>query len=196
MGQIFWHMAPHIYFLRSFCACFACRTCTCMLYPHVIQVCCACVLYPHVGTLCLHGGKLCYACTMCLWNLTHIHSYGFQVMCSYESPLIPFQIFTLWFPTPSWTIIFDTACKLHVYCLQREPALYKDSYLILCWPISWRGHGYIDCRKCYFVDMYNSMKALNSQVNEQANAGLQWIWGQLAYMTPSNYILTLCFDSM
>ena len=42
--------------------------------------------------------------------------------------------------------------------------------------------------------MYHSMdiKALNSQVNEQANAGLQQIRGQLAYMTPSNFILTLC----
>ena len=126
-------------------------------WPHVIQVCCACILYPHVGTLCLHGGKLCCACAMCLWNLTHItlHSYGFQVMCSYESPLIPFQIFTLWFPIPSWTIIFDTACKLHV-------TVYKESQCstrIATWFYVDRFHrrGHIGCRKCYFVDMYNSM---------------------------------------
>ena len=55
----------------------------------------------------------------------------------------------------------------------------------------WRGH--VGCSKGYCLDMYNSVdvKAINSQVNEQANAGLQRIRGQLAYMTPSNFILNL-----
>ena len=33
--------------------------------------------------------------------------------------------------------------------------------------------------------------SINSQVNEQANSGLQRIKGQLAYMKPSNFMLTL-----
>ena len=37
----------------------------------------------------------------------------------------------------------------------------------------------------------NGHKGYNSQVNEQANAGLQWIRGQLAYMTPENFMFTL-----
>ena len=32
---------------------------------------------------------------------------------------------------------------------------------------------------------------INSQVNEQANSGLQRIKGQLAYMRPENFIFTL-----
>ena len=36
-----------------------------------------------------------------------------------------------------------------------------------------------------------AIKEINSQVNEQANAGLQRIRGQLAYMTPENYMFTL-----
>ena len=33
-------------------------------------------------------------------------------------------------------------------------------------------------------DKQMAIKDINSQVNEQANAGLRWIRGQLAYMTP------------
>ena len=36
-----------------------------------------------------------------------------------------------------------------------------------------------------------SLKEINSQVNEQANAGLQRIRGQLAYMTPQNFMFTI-----
>ena len=117
--------------------------------------------------------------------------YGFQVMRSCESPRIPFQIFTSRFQTPPRNIIYDNACKLHIYCLNREPALYKETRFYVD-RFHWRGR--IGCSQGYCLDMYHSMDitALNSQVNEQANAGLQRIRGQLAYMTPSNFILTLC----
>ena len=36
-----------------------------------------------------------------------------------------------------------------------------------------------------------SLKEINSQVNEQASAGLQRIRGQLAYMTPENFMFTI-----
>ena len=43
------------------------------------------------------------------------------------------------------------------------------------------------------LDTYKhmSLKEINSQVNEQANAGLQRIRGQLAYMTPQNFMFTI-----
>ena len=44
---------------------------------------------------------------------------------------------------------------------------------------------------CSKSDAYNDkrIKAINSQVNEQANSGLQRIRGQLAYMTVKNFKL-------
>ena len=43
------------------------------------------------------------------------------------------------------------------------------------------------------MDAYKNMdtKHINSQINEQANAGLQRIKGQLAYMKPANFMFTL-----
>jgi len=45
----------------------------------------------------------------------------------------------------------------------------------------------------YCLDTYQNMaiKEINSQVNEQANTGLQRIRGQLAYITPENFMFTL-----
>ena len=36
-----------------------------------------------------------------------------------------------------------------------------------------------------------NIREINSQVNEQANAGLQRIRGQLAYMTAENFMFTV-----
>ena len=44
----------------------------------------------------------------------------------------------------------------------------------------------------YNLDMYIAHKDLNSQVNEQANTGLQHIKSQLAYMTFDNFVFHLC----
>ena len=53
--------------------------------------------------------------------------YGFEVMQRCESPKVPFKIFTSRFISPPRTIIYDNACKLHVYCLNREPMLFQES---------------------------------------------------------------------
>ena len=54
----------------------------------------------------------------------------------------------------------------------------------------WRGH--VGCSSGYNLDLYSVHKSLNSQVNEQANAGLQHIKIQLAYMTFDNFVFHLC----
>ena len=51
----------------------------------------------------------------------------------------------------------------------------------------WRGH--VGCSADYCLNTYKQMAIM--QVNEQANAILQRIRGQLAYMTPENFMFTL-----
>ena len=43
------------------------------------------------------------------------------------------------------------------------------------------------------MDTYKTLdtKSINSQINEQANAGLQRVKGQLANMKPGNFMFTL-----
>ena len=112
--------------------------------------------------------------------------YGFEVMARCESPKIPFQIFTTRFPHPPRVIVYDNACKLHQYCLNREPQHFQNT-LFLVDRFHWKGH--TGCSSGYNLDMYRGqqLRALNSQINEQANADLQKIRGQLAYMTAANF---------
>ena len=48
-------------------------------------------------------------------------------------------------------------------------------------------------QRVYCLDEYNTaeVRSLNSQVNEQANSGLQRIKGHLSYMKPDNFRFTL-----
>lgn len=116
--------------------------------------------------------------------------YGFEIMTRCESPRHPFNIFTSQFPVPPRTIVYDNGCKLHSYCLNREPALYKETRFFID-RFHWKGH--VGCSKGYCLDEYNSseIRSLNSQVNEQANSGLQRIKGHLSYMKPHNFKFTL-----
>ena len=78
-------------------------------------------------------------------------------------------------------ILYDNACKLHQYCLNREPHFLQNTRFAVD-RFHWKGH--VGCSSDYSLDSYNHLvppAEINSQVNEQANAGLQWIRGQLGY---------------
>ena len=98
--------------------------------------------------------------------------YGFQAMRSCESPRHPFDIFTYRFNSPLQIIVYDNACKLHIYWLNWEPAWYNTRLFVD--RFHWRGH--IGCSRGYCMDSYKTRmdtRSTNSQVNEQANSGLQ-----------------------
>lgn len=51
----------------------------------------------------------------------------------------------------------------------------------------------IGCSIAYEMERYPQMAGINSQVNEQANAGLKRIKGQLSYMTANNFLSHCAF---
>ena len=53
--------------------------------------------------------------------------YGFEVMQSSESPRHPLNIFRHRFLRPPQVIVYDNACKLHQYCLNREPYFFQNT---------------------------------------------------------------------
>ena len=108
-------------------------------------------------------------------------------MRSHESPKHPFEIFLTRFETPPEIIIYDNSCKLHQYVLNRHPTHFKNTSFFVD-RFHWRGH--VGCSSGYSLDKYATplITNINSQVNEQANAGLQRIKGQIAYMKPDNFM--------
>ena len=117
----------------------------------------------------------------------HRVCYGFEIMRTCESPKIPFQIFRYRFMKPPKRIIYDNACKLHAYCLNRKPAFFQETQFAVD-RFHWKGH--IGCSLGYCLDTYThlNIREINSQVNEQANVGLQRIKGQVSYMHCNNFI--------
>ena len=100
--------------------------------------------------------------------------YVFEVMQSCESPKHPFSIFRQRFLKAPQVIVYDNACKLHQYCLNHEPHFFRSTLFVVD-QFHWRGH--VGCSAGYCLNTYKQMaiKDINSQVNEQANAGLQRI---------------------
>ena len=85
---------------------------------------------------------------------------GNEVMSQCESPKIWFQIFFTRFPQPPRVIVYDNGCKLHVYCLNREPGYFQNT-LFLVDRFHWRGH--TGCSSGYNLDLYGEplLKTLN-----------------------------------
>ena len=106
----------------------------------------------------------------------------------YWMPRHPFRIFKSRFNQAPELIIYDNACRLHIYSLNREPQFFQNTKFLVD-RFHWRGH--VGCSRGYCLDAYNDkrIRAINSQVNEQANSGLQRIRGQLAYMSVNNFKL-------
>lgn len=99
----------------------------------------------------------------------------FETMYDCKSPKVPFTIFKTRFHYTLDDIIFDNACNLHKNCLSREPNYLKkkkDSLwtgfngnvilVMLVHKDAWRDMQHI----------YISTQTINSQINEQTNAGL------------------------
>jgi hypothetical protein len=114
---------------------------------------------------------------------------GFQALTDPESPKQPFEILATRYETPPENIIYDNSCKLHVYSLNREPRLFTNSKFLVDRLHYKKGH--TACTAGYCMDTYRTnadIRQINSQVNEQGNAGLQRLKGQLSYQTPANFI--------
>ena len=121
---------------------------------------------------------------------THGISYGFSLTEDCESPRTPFDIFKTRFKKAPSTIIYDNACKLHSFCLNREPDFFKNT-LFLVDRFHYRGHK--ACSLGYCCDLYLSFnhKIINTSVNEQANSSIQKLKPQLSYMKVPNFMKTL-----
>lgn len=112
---------------------------------------------------------------------------GFQLMSSPESPRTAFDILVRRFRTLPKIIVYDNACHLHLYCLKREPARFKNTRFFVD-RLHYKNH--VGCSIGYDMTQYdasdNYIKGINSQVNEQANAGLRRLSTQLTYMKSHN----------
>ena len=110
------------------------------------------------------------------WMISDVPTDHLWVWSRTESRLAEtsLHLFLTRFAEPPATIIYDNCCKLHQYCLNHQPAHFKNM-LFFVDRFHWCGH--VGCSSGYSLDRYPSpfISTINSQVNEQANPGLQRI---------------------
>ncbi|CAG2192478.1 unnamed protein product [Mytilus edulis] len=111
--------------------------------------------------------------------------YGFQVMKLHESPDVPFTLLRTRFTRAPKLVIYDNACSLHAYCLNRDPVFFSNTTFRVD-ALHFKNHK--ACGPGYELKRYPQHVHLNSQVVEQANSRLQRIKGSLSYMTQTNFI--------
>ena len=102
-------------------------------------------------------------------------------------------------------IIYDNACNLHNYSLNREPDFLKTTWFLVD-RFHWKNHaGYIvdasfshwlsaicfiytGCSVGYNMSLYPQFTEINSQIVEQCNSVLKRTKSSLSYMTKNNFL--------
>ena len=120
---------------------------------------------------------------------------GFKVMWSHESPEHPFEIFLTCVEIPparnNRLRQLTAASSINSFLIDTNT--FQEHILLFIDHFHWRGH--VGCFNGHSLDKYASplITNINSQVNEQANTGLQRINGQIAYMKPENFMFNVQF---
>ncbi|XP_062376267.1 uncharacterized protein LOC134064364 [Sardina pilchardus] len=122
-----------------------------------------------------------------IFTLFCVHGvcYGFAVMETSESVNIPFTILRTRFQSGPRVVLYDNACKLHAYALNRDPDFFKETWFLVD-RLHWKNH--TGCNGGYNMDLYPQFSALNSQVAEQFNSRLKRLKHHLPYMSRENFI--------
>ena len=117
---------------------------------------------------------------------------GFQPMDSAESPRTAFDILVRRFPRIPSLLVYDNACKLHLYALKREPVRIRFKRTRFMVDRLHYRKGHVGCTLGYSMDSYvadPAVASINSQTNEQANSSLRRLATQLTYMTPEKVMM-------
>jgi hypothetical protein len=125
-----------------------------------------------------------------LWFCPHSICYGFHVMKGAESRDEVYSYLVRHFERAPRVVVYDFACALEEYCLNRAPAFFKETLFVVD-RFHWWNH--TGCAPSFNIDLYPNLKALNTQAAEQANSALQRLKGMLFYMRQDTYMNTLRF---
>jgi len=105
-------------------------------------------------------------------------------MRHFESPNVPFTIIQTRFKTAPEVVVYDNACHLMSYALNRDPFFWKETRFFVD-RFHWGNH--TSCSASFNLRLIHEFARLNSQVTEQTNSSLGKLRTQLAYMTMENF---------
>lgn len=122
------------------------------------------------------------------WFCQHGVCYAFYIIKDCEGRNEAFSFLSCYLKKAPKVVIYDFACALHEYCLNRLPAFFKDT-LFLVDRFHWYNH--VACALTYSLKLYAHLNNLNSQIAEQNNSALQRVKGSVSRMTQPAFMMML-----
>ncbi|KAJ8334576.1 hypothetical protein SKAU_G00402150 [Synaphobranchus kaupii] len=105
-------------------------------------------------------------------------------MESAESVNLPFTILRTRFQTGPEMVFYDNCCRLHAYCLNRDPVFFKNTWFLID-RLHWKNH--TGCSTGYNSDIYPQLHDVNTQLAEQFNARIKKLKHHLPYMSRTHF---------
>jgi hypothetical protein len=128
----------------------------------------------------LAEGVMLYYCGL------HSKCLGFTVQDSQETPRTVYEIVTTRFDRPPEFIVYDNACNLSEYCLNRVPHHFRYTQFMVD-GFHFKSHS--NCATTFDSGEYKSLfKRMNTSLNEQKNSQLT----RIKYTAPKMRYRTLC----
>jgi len=113
----------------------------------------------------------------------HEVCWGFSLLLRHESPASPFEVLETRFPIGPELVVYDNACHLNNYALNRDPKRYSATRFRID-----RMHtkNHTTCSNGYALREFDE---INSQMVEQNNSRLATLRAQLSYMNVRNFLV-------
>ncbi len=113
------------------------------------------------------------------WFCKHGICYAFFNIHNAEGRNEAFSFWYKYSAVAPKVVVYDFACALHGYCLNRQPEHFKDTVFLVD-RFHWKSHN--ACARSCKLAMYSQFKGLNSQVAEQCNSALTRIRRSVSQM--------------
>lgn len=119
------------------------------------------------------------------WFCKHGVCYAMYVIKTDEGRNEPFTFLSCYLKEAPKVVIYDFACALHEYCLNRLPGFFKNT-LFLVDRLHWKNHKW--CARSYNIWRFPAYEGVNSVVAEQNNAALKRIKASVTRMKQRSFM--------
>lgn len=124
-----------------------------------------------------------------LW-CTHGVCYGFHVIPQGEGRNDVFSAIYTRFKVAPEVVVYDFACALGPYCMQREAEYWRDTLFVID---RFHASGHKTCSAACMLSTYadhnQRLAAVNSSVAEMGNSQLRYVRKSIRYMTEGHAVL-------
>ena len=100
------------------------------------------------------------------WFCRHGVCYAFYIIPNAEGRNEAFSFLLKYFKVAPKVVVYDFACALQDYCLNRQPEHFKNTAFLVD-RFHWFNH--VSCARSYNLSLYGEYAYLNSQIAEQCN---------------------------